>query len=156
MQTELKLKEDKLLEKKVGKVKAEMPFWKRIPIYTTFLVIAFFLGLFSMWLSERETAQQRDAARINLRMITMENRFASAIIKVRRGEYESARIAAGNFFTDLRAEISRKDTAFNAKQLEAVKPILAQRDELINLLAQKDPSIGDRLAELYLTFAEAN
>lgn len=154
MQTELKLKKNNFLENKSEVENAESPIWKRFIIYAVFLLIAFLLGLIPMWLSERETSEQRDAAQTNLRLSTMQNRLASAAINVRRGEYEEARLAASNFFTDLRSEIDRRESAFSDGQKEGVKPILAQRDDLITLLARNDPSTGDRLAEMYLTYVQ--
>lgn len=154
MQTELKLKKNNFLENKSEVENAESPIWKRFTIYAVFLLIAFLLGLIPMWLSERETSEQRDAAQTNLRLSTMQNRLASAAINVRRGEYEEARLAASNFFTDLRSEIDRRESAFSNEQKEGVKPILAQRDDLITLLARNDPSTGDRLAEMYLTYVK--
>lgn len=44
--------------------------------------------------------------------------------------------------------------AFNAKQLAAAQPILAQRDETITLLARNDAAAVDRLTDLYFAFMQ--
>lgn len=129
--------------------------WKRIAIFVGALVLAFLLGLIPMWMSEREAVKQRDAAQTNLRLSRTENRLAAAAIDARRGEYEQARLSASDFYTDLRAEVERSESAFNADQRRALQPILAQRDEVITLLARNDPAGADRLMDLYAAYKQA-
>jgi hypothetical protein len=155
MIVEHKSNKNKIFEADRSAEEKKFPFWKKVAAAGALLLLSFSLGLVPMWLSERETARQRDAAQANLRLSAIQNRLGSAAINVRRGEYEEARLAASDFFTDLRTEIDRPESAFSTAQREAVKPILAQRDDLITLLARNDPSTGDRLAELYLTYVKA-
>lgn len=135
--------------------KKELSLWQRIVIYGALLIFVFLLGLIPARMSEREAARQRDAAQENLRVSQLQNRLATAAINARRGEYEPARLAASNFFTDLRAEIDRRESAFSIKQREAVQPILDERDELITLLARYDQAAAERLMDLYLDYLQA-
>lgn len=135
--------------------KSESSLWWRIVVLIALLVFVFLLGLIPAWLSERETARQRDAAQVNLRLSQLQNRLATAAINARRGEYEPARVAASDFFTDLRAEVDRRESGFNNRQLEAVQPILAERDEIITLLARYDQAAVERLTDLYLNYIQA-
>jgi hypothetical protein len=62
---------------------------------------------------------------------------SQAAIDARRGDYESARQAASDFFTALRAETdSGAASALSQMQRERVLPQLTRRDEIITLLPQ--------------------
>lgn len=152
MRAEKDLKNAAFENSKIVSDKEEIKGWKRITLFASLFVVVFLLGLIPMWLSGIETSRQRDAAQANLRISKMQNRLATAEINVRRGEYENARIAASDFFTDLRTEIDRNESVFDTEQRESIKPILGQRDDLITLLARNDPATGDRLADLYLNY----
>jgi hypothetical protein len=135
--------------------KSGSPFWRRLAVYGAFLILVFLLGFVPSRLSERETLRQRDAAQANLRLSQLQNRLATAAISARRGEYEPARLAASDFFTDLRAEFDRPQSGFSAAQREALRPILDERDQLITLLARNDGQAVERLADLYINYARA-
>jgi len=135
--------------------KAGLSFWRRLLVILALLAIAFLAGLIPQWLSAREMSKQLNAAQGNLRLSQLQNRLGSAAINARRGEYEPARIAASDFFTDLRAELERRETTFNANQREAMEPLLNERDEIITQLARYDAGAGDNLANLYLSYARA-
>ncbi|MGI8556640.1 MAG: hypothetical protein ACR2LT_09840 [Pyrinomonadaceae bacterium] len=139
----------------IGTENNDGSLWKRIAGFAVALFIAFLFGLIPMWLSASETVRQRNAAQENLRLSLLQNRLATAAINARRGEYEPARIAASDFYTDLRAEVDRPESAFTARQIKAAQPILQQRDEIITLLAKNDAATGDRLADLYLNYLQA-
>lgn len=130
--------------------------WKRAALYATTLVVAFLLGFVPMWLSARERRRQLGETQKSLRLAVMQNELASAVIDARRGEYEQARRAASNFFTAVRDEMDRQqDAAISAEQAAALRPVLAERDEIITLLARSDPASADRLTQLYLAFRSA-
>lgn len=135
--------------------KKESSFLKLIALWSGLLLFMFTLGFVPPWLSGRETLRQRDAAQSNLRLSQLQNRLATAALNARRGEYEPARVAASDFFTDLRAEVDRQESGFNRRQREAVKPILAERDEVITLLARSDAAAVERLTDLYLNYVQA-
>jgi hypothetical protein len=126
-----------------------------LAVYAAALLIAFLLGLVPMWMSKGDTARQRDAAQANLRLSQLQNRLATAAVYARRGEYEPARLAASDFYTELRTETTRSKSALQPAQMESVMPILEQRDEVITLLARDDQAAGERLADLYLSFIQS-
>ncbi len=115
---------------------------------------AFLLGFLPMWLSSREYEAERDAMQKTLRPSELQNSLATATINARRGEFEQARQQTSDFFTDLRAEIDREGTSFSSPQREAARPILAQRDETITLLARNDAAAVDRLTDLYFAYMQ--
>ena len=128
---------------------------KRIGIYAGILIAVFLLGLIPMWLSARERSSERDAAQRSLRVSQMQNRLASAAIDARRGEYEQARNAASDFFTNLRTEVDRtQDRALTTDQNTRAETILATRDDIITLLARNDPASVDRLSDAYVAYRE--
>jgi hypothetical protein len=105
-----------------------------------------------MWLSTGWAIEQRDAAQRGVRLAQLENTLAAAMIDVQRGNYEPARQLTSDFYTDLRRQVDDDDGLFNPSQREALKSLLAERDELITLLARSDPSATDRLFAVYSTY----
>src|SRR4051794_40810574 len=119
---------------------------RRLIIYAAVLLVVFLLGFVPMWMTARERARERDAAQHALRISTLQNALASAAIDARRGEYEPARQAASDFFTNLGTEIARgPDSVFDETQQNNLRPMFAVRDDTITLLARNDPAAADRL-----------
>ncbi len=127
---------------------------KKAGIVAVVALLAFLLGFVPMWLSARTHENERDAAINTLRPSVLQNTLATAALNARRGEFEQARQQASDFFTELRAEMERETSAFNAQQRAAAQPILAQRDETITLLARNDAAAVDRLTDLYFAFTQ--
>jgi hypothetical protein len=133
------------------------PTRRRIIVYAVVLLAVFLVGLVPMWFTARERGAQRDVAERNLRLCWLENDLASAAVDARRGEYERARLAASSFFTSLLEQVDQVGRAsdLTPAQRESLRPLLAQRDDLITLLARSDPAAADRLSELYMAFNKA-
>lgn len=131
-------------------------FWRKIGIYLGVAVGIFLLGLIPMAVKEWNTANQRDTARKELRLSTLQNTLSSAVIDSGRGDYEPARQTASDFFTALRTELEKDaGSDLSAKQRDLLRPLLGQRDEIITLLARSDPAAGARLSDLYVEFRQA-
>ena len=129
---------------------------KRVGIYLAAALVIFLLGLIPMWLKAREAAAQRDAARRELRLSQTQVMLAATAIDARRGEYETARQSASDFFTSLRTELDAgKDSPFSPRQREAMVLLLDRRDEIITLLARSDPASAERLSDLYVSYRAA-
>jgi predicted exporter len=130
------------------------PMRSRLVIYAAVLLAVFLLGLIPMWIAARGRAADRDAARRELRLCRLENNLLSAAVESRRGEYESARSAASNFFTSLHEQVDlvSEPSDLTPAQKESLRPLLNQRDDLITLLARSDPASADRLAEIYMSY----
>lgn len=132
------------------------PAAKRVLIYVVALVAAFAVGLVPMWLTARERARELDEARRALTLCRMQNQLSAAALGARRGDYEPARQSASEFFSSVSAEIDKGDNSvLTPPQKEAVAALLAQRDDLITLLARSDPASADRLAEIYVAYQQA-
>ena len=133
-----------------------VPFWKRLGVYALILVIGFLIGLVPMWLNAHRVAKQLETTQAELRRTQMRSALSAAAIDARRGDYEPARKATSDFFTALNTEIDRgEDSALDQTQRDAVRPLLAQRDELITLLARSDPAAADRLSNLDAAYRKA-
>lgn len=114
-------------------------------------LLMFLAGFVPMWLKAGRQADERDAARREVKSLSLESLAAAAAVDSRRGEYESARQAASQFFTALRADLDAGPGSFlSAAQQAELKPLLTQRDGLITLLARSDPAAAERLTEVYL------
>lgn len=126
---------------------------RRIGIYAAVLLFVFLLGFIPMLLKGGERARSLTAAEHQLTLFRMQNNLASAVIASQRGDYESARQAASQFFTSLRTEIDKGSTSsLTQAQRDAVQPLFAGRDEIITLLARSDPAASNRLSDLYVAY----
>jgi hypothetical protein len=129
---------------------------RRFLIYAAVLLVVFLLGLVPMWMKARASAAERDGAQASLRISTLQNTLANAAADARRGEYEPARLAASEFYTNLRTELERgRDSAFGEAQQHALRPVFETRDDTITLLARSDPAAVDRLFDLYNKYRQA-
>ena len=132
------------------------PLTRRIVTYGAVILVAFLLGLVPMWLKARQCASSLAEADRQLLLVRVQHDLASAAIDSRRGEYEPARQAASQFFTTVRAEMDKGEASgLSQGQRQSVTPLLAERDELITLLARSDPASADRLSELYVKYRAA-
>lgn len=126
---------------------------KKIAIYGTILLAVFLIGFIPMWLTARDRGNDLAETSRQLKAVQMQNTLASAVIDARRGEYETARQSASDFFTSLGAEIQLgENSLLTQPQVEGARPLLGQRDEIITLLARSDPASADRLAGLYVEY----
>ena len=124
-------------------------------IYVTLLIVVFLLGFVPMWLKSRECSRNLSEAEHQLNLARIQNSLASAVIDARRGDYESARQDASDFFTYLREATDKvDDSVFSLAQREGVRSLLTQRDGIITLLARSDPASADRLSDLYGSYLE--
>lgn len=129
---------------------------KKILLYSAVVLVVFLLGLVPMWMTARARKGERDAAQASLRISTLQNTMANAAIDARRGEYEPARQAASEFFTNLQTEIDREShSVFNELQQNSLRAVFASRDDTITLLARSDPASADRLVDVYVKYRQA-
>lgn len=129
---------------------------RRLLVPVIAVLVAFGLGFVPMWLKAMENAKQRDTAERQMRLLRLEALIAGAAVDARRGEYETARQGASQFFTLLLQELNlEKASALTVEQKEGLKELLAQRDDLITLLARSDPASAERLANGYLKYRQS-
>lgn len=132
------------------------PRVRRLIIFAAVLLVVFLIGLVPMWLRSRTRTHERDVAQAALRISTLQNTLANAALDARRGEYELARQAASDFYTNLQAEIDRgPDSVFTETQRTNLRALFDSRDDAITLLARSDPASADRLLVLYVKYRQA-
>ncbi len=117
---------------------------------------SFLVGFVPMWFKATrlngELLRAQQQARVHAIQIT----FADAALDARRGDYEPARQRMANFFTLVNTEQNRGiGSALPASASEGLKPLLAQRDDLITLLARGDQASAERLATAYGGFRKS-
>jgi len=123
--------------------------------YVALLVLAFLLGLVPMWLASRQASSNLAEAERELSLVMMENSLASAAINARRGDYETARQAASDFFTSLRTETSAEGaSALSEAEIASLQPLLTQRDEIITALARGEATAADLLSDLHVSYRD--
>lgn len=129
---------------------------RQVILYAAVLLFVFLIGFVPMWITSRARARERDAALATLRISSLQNTLGNAAIDTRRGEYEVARQAASDFFTNLQAEIDRgRDSVFTETQRTNLRALFDSRDDAITLLARSDPASADRLLVLYVKYRQA-
>lgn len=128
---------------------------QRLGGYATVAFVALLVGFLPTWLMSRTRTNERDTAQHALGLAQTQNMLASAVIHARRGDYEVARAAASAFYTALRTDVDRAQPAYSAAQLGALQPLLAERDQMITLLARADPAAAERLTDAYLAYRRA-
>jgi hypothetical protein len=126
---------------------------RRVALLVTLALGFFLLGFAPMWLKGARAIEQRDAAQRGVRLAQLQNTLAAAVIDVQRGQYEPARQLTSDFYTDLRRQVdSDTGSTLTSGQREGFRLLLAERDELITLLARSDAAARDRLFAVYSTY----
>jgi hypothetical protein len=138
--------------------------WQSKPVKTThrmrsfiihvfLLLVAFLLGFVPMWWLKSQCSSSLAEAERQSSLAKMQNSLASAAIDARRGDYETARLAVSDFFTALRDATSTDvDSVLSQAQKDGAQPLLAQRDQIITLLARGDVASADLLSDLYVSY----
>ncbi len=125
-------------------------------IYALILLVVFLLGFIPMWLSANNAKAEHEVTKKLLVKEEITNSLTTGIIDARRGEYESARQDASDFYSKLRMEIEKeKESAYTEEQIKNLKNIFDNRDAMITLLAQRDQASVERLTDVYLNYQQA-
>jgi hypothetical protein len=128
---------------------------RRFILYVALLLVAFLGGFIWMGVKFRECSSSQSEAHSQLSLAKMQNSLGSAAIDARRGDYETARVAASDFFTLLRAETSKgADSALSQAQQDGAQPLFVQRDQIITLLSRGDVASADTLSDLYVAYSK--
>lgn len=82
-----------------------------------------------------------------MQRLRMVDQVSAASLNAQRGEYEKVRQNASAFFASLRNEVDNPQS-ITLDEREALRPVLAQRDQVITLLARSDPASVNRLYDI--------
>jgi hypothetical protein len=126
---------------------------RRFILYVALLLLAFLVGFVPMWWLNSQSSSSLAEAERQSSLARMENSLASAAIHAQRGDYETARQAASDFFTSLRTETNKGvDSALSQAEIASLQPLVTRRDEIITLLARGDATSADQLSDLYVSY----
>ena len=130
--------------------------WRRVGGYFGVILAMFLLVVVPVWWESGEITEQRDAAQRELRLSQMQNTLATAVIEAQRGEYEPARQTLNEFFNLLESQINAQGSSgLLETQRENLRPLLAQREELLEQLARSDHAAVERLQNLFVSYHHA-
>ena len=125
------------------------PSWMPVAV----LLAVFLAGLAPMWLKSSRLAGELFSTRRQLRLEEIQLTFANAALDARQGHYEPARQGLAEFYRLVTAELDRGVASALPPGAPAdLPPLLAQRDDLITLLARGDTASAERLANAYASF----
>lgn len=121
-------------------------------------IVAFAIGAGWQYSSARnyrtqlETSRvQLDSTRYELTYEKLEATLGAATIEAHRGNHESARRLASDFFSGLQAEMESAPGAARAE----LDRILSQRDAMITALSRGSPESPGLLSDLYVRYRTA-
>ena len=129
---------------------------QRIATRLTVAFAAFLLGFLPMWLTARMHERERDAAQRALSRATIEHALAAAAVHAGRGDYEAAHRMVSDFYAALLREVGRADQVPPGASGDALRRLLAQREELMALVARRDATAARRLADSYVDYQRAS
>ena len=107
-----------------------------------------------MWILAHGRATQADHNAQQVVILRLETQIAGAAMYAKRGEYEAARKAASDFFTNLRYLLDSGQVLTDAER-NVLRQVMAPRDDVITLLARNDPAGVDRLFALEYQLTQA-
>ena len=124
-------------------VKSRFRSW--LPVIV--LLAVFLTGFVPTRLKSSRLAGELHRARLEQQRTQLQLTLAYAALDARRGEHESARQGAASFFSLVAAELDRGfGSALPSNARVELQPLLAERDDLITLLARGDAASAERLA----------
>lgn len=128
------------------------PLAQKIAAGAAVVIAAFLLGYVPSCVGERSAEQQRAQLEYKVRLGDLRDKVGMASYEVNRNNYASAAQFSGEFFDGLLSLISEtRDEAFRQK----LSQISARRDEITTNLAQADPVVKEKLAQIYAAFFQA-
>ncbi len=122
----------------------------RLVWYALALLAAFALGALWQYAGARRGEAALGTARSALAEARLEATLASAVIEVQRGNYERGRQLASDFFTGLQRHL-----ATAPPEAAALRPLYAQRDNVITVLSRSDPASAGLLSRALADFQAA-
>lgn len=141
-------------ETKERRAAAAPPRSSRVRGYAVTLLVGLLIGLLPtgipLWQAQRDNTQLRR----QLLFAELDVQLARTAILARHGDYTAARDAASTFFSSARSVLDTR-TDLSADERTRLQAALAERDNLITLLARGDPAGAERAATLYVSYRPA-
>ncbi|MFY9608416.1 MAG: hypothetical protein WAU45_07365 [Blastocatellia bacterium] len=122
---------------------------KRLAMRAGVLIAVFSLGYIPSWVSARNVQEQNTRLERRLKMVDLHNRLGMTSYEANRNNYANAAQMSTDFFNGLKEMI---DTTGDEGLKKELQPISARRDEITTNLAQADPGVKEKLAQMYADF----
>ena len=124
---------------------------RQIAIAVGIALVAFLLGFVPQWMRANRTGDRLDEARFALQMSRTEDKIGAALTESLRSNYERAR----QLMTEVYATLQATAPSLQGAQRREVDAILAQRDEVVTLLARAAPESAQRVMLIYSRYHTA-
>ena len=121
---------------------------KLIALWVVAAVVIFLVGFLPQWARANRASERLTDAQFELRLSRVENQIGAALSESLRSNYERAR----QIMTGVYAEMEAIGPQLDPAQQREVQAMLAQRDEIITLLARAAPESTQRLMLIYTRF----
>ena len=132
-------------EKEIVKITG-WPMPQKIAVGAGVVILAFLLGYVPSCVRVGSAEQQKAQLEYRVKLADLRDKIGMASYEVNRNNYASATEFAGLFFDGLlNLTGESRDEAFKQK----LQPLLARRDEITTNLAQADPVVKEKLAQIY-------
>lgn len=118
------------------------------------IVLAFLAGFLPQWSRANRLQDELVVAEHDLVMSRLEGQLGAALAESLRSNYERSRQLMTDFFAGLDRQMDREAIA-NPRQRRELQAVLAQRDEIVTLLARAEPESTQRLMLLYTRYFTA-
>ncbi|HJQ71038.1 MAG TPA: hypothetical protein VKA70_18835 [Blastocatellia bacterium] len=116
------------------------------------VIAAFLLGYVPSCVGEQGAEQENAKLEQRLRLADLRDKLGMASYEVNRNNYANATEFSTLFFDGLaKLILDTRDQAFRQK----LEQLSARRDEVTTNLAQADPVVKEKLAQMYAAFSQA-
>lgn len=122
-----------------------------IAIAVGIALVAFLVGFLPQWSRASALRDRLDTAQHQLRMARVEGQIGAALTESLRSNYERAR----QLMTEVYATLETAAPSLEGTQRREVDAILAQRDEMVTLLARAAPESSQRVMLIYTRYHNA-
>lgn len=113
------------------------------------MIMVFLLGYIPSWLKTRSVQEQNSRLEYKLKLAELHGRLGMMSYEANRNNYANAAQFSTAFFSDLR-KVADDTESGTLKQ--KVQPILSRRDEITANLAEPNPGVKEKLAQMYADF----
>ena len=122
---------------------------KSLAIRAGLLIAVFSLGYIPSCVSARSAQERNTQLERRLKLVDLHNVLGMTSYEANRNNFANAAELSTGFFNGLKEMI---DTTADAGLKQKLQPISARRDEITTNLAQADPAVKEKLAQMYADF----
>ena len=122
-----------------------------IAIAVGIAIVAFLVGFLPQWSRANALRDRLDTTQQELRMARVEGQIGAALTEALRSNYERAR----QLMTEVYATLQSAAPGLEGTRRREVDAILAQRDEIVTLLARAAPESSQRVMLIYTRYHDA-